>query len=114
LVVAGAGYHGPGEHVLVATIGDGRVDVVAVARRLGELGLLDVMVEGGPHLARSLFTAGLVDRVVIYYGAKLAGGSGRNGFAGSFATLTDALDMHTKSVDLLGDDIRVELLPRGT
>ena len=114
LVVAGAGYQGPGEHVLVATVGDGRVDVAAVARRLGELGLLDVMAEGGPHLARSLFTAGLVDRVVIYYGAKLAGGSGRNGFSGSFATLTDALDMHTRSVDLLGDDIRVELLPRGT
>lgn len=114
LVVAESGYQGPGEHVPIATDKDGRVDVAAMARRLGELGLLDVMVEGGPHLARSLFLVGLVDRVVIYYGAKLAGGSGRNAFAGSFVTLTDALDMRTMSVELLGDDIRVELLPRGT
>ncbi len=114
LVVSGPGYTGPGEHVAVATNTDGQVDVTDMARRLGDLGLLDVMVEGGPHLARSLFAAGIVDRIVIYYGAKLAGGTGKSAFAGSFATLTDARDLQIKSVDVLGDDIRVEYLPKGS
>lgn len=114
LVVAGSGYTGPGEHVAVATDTDGRVDVTDMARRLGDLGLLDVMVEGGPHLARSLFEAGIVDRIVIYYGAKLAGGTGKAAFAGDFATLADARDLQIKSVDVLGDDIRVEYLPKGS
>ncbi len=114
LVVAGPGYKGPGEHVAVATEPDGRVDVTDMARCLGELGLLDVMVEGGPHLARSLFEAGIVDRIVIYYGAKLAGGAGKSAFAGDFSTLADARDLQIKSVDVLGDDIRVEYLPKGS
>ncbi len=113
LVVAGPGYTGPGEHVCVVSDQDGRVDVLDMARRLGDLGLLDVMVEGGPHLARSLFEAAIVDRIVIYYGAKLAGGTGKSAFAGDFATLADAMDLQIKSVDVLGDDIRVEYLPKG-
>ncbi len=114
LVVAGPDYRGPGELVQVATDTDGRVDVLDMARVLGARGILDVMVEGGPHLARSLFDAGIVDRVVIYYGAKLGGGAGKGAFAGEFGTLTDAIDMRITSTDVLGDDIRVELLPRGT
>lgn len=113
LVLAGSGYTGPGEHVSLATDVDGRMNVTDMARRLGDLGLLDVMVEGGPHLARSLFEAGIVDRIVIYYGAKLAGGTGKTAFAGDFATLADAMQLQVKSVDVLGDDIRVEYLPKG-
>ena len=113
LVVAGPGYTGPGEHVVVATDPNGRVDVRDMARLVGDLGLLDVMVEGGPHLARSLFEAGIIDRIVIYYGAKLAGGTGRSAFAGSFATLAEARDLQISSVEVLGDDIRVEYLPKG-
>lgn len=114
LIVAGSDYAGPGERVIVATDIDGRVDVTDMARRLGDLGLLDVMVEGGPHLARSLMEAGIIDRFVIYYGAKLAGGTGKTAFAGDFATLTDARELHIKSVDVLGDDIRVEYLSKGS
>lgn len=114
LVVAGRDYRGPGEHVVVATNSGGRVDVLDMARALGARGLLDVMVEGGPHLARSLFEARIVDRLVIYYGAKLGGGAGRGAFAGDFATLTDAIDLQITSTDVLGDDMRVELLPKGS
>lgn len=114
LIVAGSDYAGPGERVIVATDIDGRVDVTDMARRLGDLGLLDVMVEGGPHLARSLMEAGIIDRFVIYYGAKLAGGTGKAAFAGDFATLADARELDIKSVDVLGDDIRVEYLSKGS
>ncbi len=87
--------------------GSGGVDLDGVVKDLGARGILDVLVEGGPTLAGALLAANLVDRLVIYLGAKLAGGVGRPIVNGAFTTLTNARDVTLVDLDRLGDDVKL-------
>lgn len=51
------------EHVLV--LGEDHVDLTALAPRLVERGLHDLLCEGGPRLARDLLAAGVVDELCV-------------------------------------------------
>ena len=61
----------------VRTTRDGRVDLAAAWKRLGSLGVNDVLVEGGGELAAALLRAGLVDRAHFLLAPLLIGGDGR-------------------------------------
>lgn len=84
------------------------VDLTSALQALGERGVIDVLVEGGPTLAASLLAAGLVDRLVLYLGGLLAGGTGRTVFSAPFPTLDDAREVHITAVTPLGNDIKIE------
>ena len=84
------------------------VDLEKALVMLGERGVLEVLVEGGPTLARSLLDARLVKRGVFYYGARLAGGSGVVAVGGAFNALADALDIQIVDARRVGSDVRVE------
>lgn len=88
--------------------GPGGVDLEKALVMLGERGILEVLVEGGPLLARSLLEAGLVQRGVFYYGSTLAGGQGLSPFGGGFETLSDATPVQVVDVRQVGGDVRVE------
>jgi diaminohydroxyphosphoribosylaminopyrimidine deaminase / 5-amino-6-(5-phosphoribosylamino)uracil reductase len=96
----------PGE-VVVAPGPDG-VDLEAGLEALGARGILDLLVEGGPILAGALWRAGLVDRGVFYFAARLGGGAGLPALAGRFATLAAARDVEIVSAGRVGPDLRVE------
>lgn len=87
-------------------------DLPAVVKDLGARMVVDVLVEGGATLARSLLVAGLVDRIVLYLAGRLAGGVGRPLFDGSFATLTDVTEVTIDEVLPVGNDIRITGTPR--
>lgn len=104
---------GPYETKVVAAA-DGRVDMRAgLAWLADEAGYLDVLAEGGAGLAASLLDAGLATRIVLYYGAVVAGGLGMGAFAGTFATLADAHGVEITAVERIGEDVKVECTPRG-
>ncbi len=84
------------------------VDLPAVFKDLGARMVVDALVEGGPRLAGSLVTAGLIDRVVLYFAGKLAGGVGRPMFDRVFATLGDAGELAIDEVTRLGGDLRID------
>jgi diaminohydroxyphosphoribosylaminopyrimidine deaminase/5-amino-6-(5-phosphoribosylamino)uracil reductase len=86
------------------------VDLAAGLMALGERGLLDVLVEGGPTLAGSLLRAGLMDRGVFYLGARLGGGVGVPALGGVFAGLGEARPVQIVSAARLGPDVRVEFI----
>ena len=96
----------PGEVVPVP--GPDGVDLAAGLAALGERGLLDVLVEGGPTLAGALLRAGLVDRGVFYLGARLGGGQGKPALVGTFATLSHGRQVRIESTAALGPDVRIE------
>ena len=75
------------------------------------LDILQVLVEGGAHVAGAFHRAGLVDRYVLYLAPALFGGDdARPMFAGAgAATMADVWRGRIVSVDHLGDDLRVEL-----
>ena len=52
---------------------DGRVDLKALLRELGALGIGSVMVEGGATLITSFFRTGLVDRLAVCVAPKILG-----------------------------------------
>jgi diaminohydroxyphosphoribosylaminopyrimidine deaminase/5-amino-6-(5-phosphoribosylamino)uracil reductase len=84
------------------------VDLDAVIKDLGSRGILDLLVEGGPTLAAQLVAGGLVDRLVVYLAAKLAGGRGTPMIAGVFSTLAAAHPIEIVDVAMLGGDLRVD------
>jgi diaminohydroxyphosphoribosylaminopyrimidine deaminase/5-amino-6-(5-phosphoribosylamino)uracil reductase len=113
LVVATSPGTQPGDELIVDSGPDGRPDLRDMARSLGGIGLVDVMVEGGPRLAAGLWKADLVDRGVWYVGAKVAGGLGRNAFSAEFRTLSKARRVEIVDVRKVGNDLRVEFVMEG-
>lgn len=75
---------------------------------LAERGILSVLVEGGAGIAAALWNADLIDRGVQYFGAKVAGGTGRGAFDRVFPTLAAAVAVEITSVATLGGDLRVD------
>jgi len=67
----------------------GRPDIHAILRRLGELEITSVMIEGGATINGTALTAGVVDKLFLYYAPKILG-------AGSvpFASGADFRHMH--------------------
>jgi diaminohydroxyphosphoribosylaminopyrimidine deaminase / 5-amino-6-(5-phosphoribosylamino)uracil reductase len=94
----------------------GRVDLGDLAFALGERGVLELLVEGGPRLQASLWAAGLADRLIWYLAPLAIGGDKAPGLLGGdgAATLADARRLRLASVDRLGDDLRLLAYPRPT
>ena len=86
-------------------------DLGDVLDDLGSRGVLQLLVEGGAHVAHQLHRAGLVDRYVLYLAPALFGGDdARPVFAGPGApTVGDVWRGRLVSVERLGEDLRVEV-----
>lgn len=93
--------------VVVAESGE-RVDLEKALLALGNRGVVDLLVEGGPILADGLLEGHLVDRCVFYLGAKLAAGVGRSPFNGIFETVSDAIEVQIHDMRPVGPDVRLE------
>ena len=97
--------------VIVAPGIDG-VDLNTVLKHLGAMSIIDVLVEGGPALSGSRRRGGLVDRLVVYVGAKLGRGTGVPAVRGAFSTIDAALEVDITAVTQLGPDLRIEATPK--
>jgi diaminohydroxyphosphoribosylaminopyrimidine deaminase/5-amino-6-(5-phosphoribosylamino)uracil reductase len=102
-----------GAEVLVLPGAPEGVDLDNLVRALGERGVLELLVEGGPRLQASLWAAGLADRLVWYLAPLAIGGDKAPGLlAGDgAATLAAARRLRLASVDPVGDDLRVVAYP---
>ncbi len=97
------------EVLVVETDGEG-VGLTALMSDLGKRDVQGVLLEGGPTLAWSAVEERLVDTIVLYLSPKLLGGrdaptvlEGRG-----FAPIGQALPMRIRSVERVGEDLRVE------
>lgn len=102
----------PGARVRPAVELSGSLD--GVLDELGRRGVLQLLVEGGAHVAGDFHRAGLVDRYVIYLAPALFGGDdARPVLAGpAAATIDDLWRGRIESVERLGGDLRVDLVAR--
>jgi len=71
---------------------------------LGRHGVLQAMVEGGPTLVDALFTAGLVDRFVVYLAPRVLGGEG-------IPAVSVPATLRTIGARPVGNDVRLDYLP---
>jgi diaminohydroxyphosphoribosylaminopyrimidine deaminase/5-amino-6-(5-phosphoribosylamino)uracil reductase len=80
---------------------------------LGADGVIQLLVEGGPRVARSFHEQGLIDRYVFHVAPALSGGSDAPSvFAGAAAaTMNDMWRGRIESIARLGDDLEVVVSP---
>jgi len=89
---------------------DRRPDLHAVLRRLGQLEITSVMIEGGSTLNGAALASGVVDKVFLYYAAKILAGTGSMPFAAGagFHQLHEALQVKHLHLHRFGEDFAVE------
>ena len=105
-----AAWEGRGAEVLVLDPdADGGVPLGGLMAALGKREVQTVLVEGGSALAWSAVQGGVVDRLVLYLAPKLVGGTAAPGVlgGGGVATIADAFSMSIRSVERIGDDMKV-------
>ncbi len=88
----------------------GRVDMGAVLRRLGELEITSLMIEGGSTINCSALASGLVDKVFLYYAPHIVGDANAVPFAsaGSLGAKLAMLPVRDSRLYRFGDDIAIE------
>jgi diaminohydroxyphosphoribosylaminopyrimidine deaminase/5-amino-6-(5-phosphoribosylamino)uracil reductase len=99
-----------GARVLVVGSRNGMVDLKALMRRLGAMGVTSVLLEGGAEVNASALRAGIVAKAVIMLAPKLLGGRDAVGSIGgrSPKRLIDAAVLRDVVVRRAGDDVIVE------
>lgn len=91
-------------------LGDGRPDLVQIAKRLGEWEITSLMIEGGALLNWMALATGIVDKIFLYYAPKILAGTGSVPFAGGpgFKKVAEAALVKDISIHRFGEDFAVE------
>jgi diaminohydroxyphosphoribosylaminopyrimidine deaminase/5-amino-6-(5-phosphoribosylamino)uracil reductase len=85
---------------------EGKIDLEELLLDLGRRGILHVLIEGGPNVLGQFLEKNLVDRVVLYVGACLIGGSGIGWPSVTLATtIKDAKFWKLNECKVLGNDV---------
>jgi diaminohydroxyphosphoribosylaminopyrimidine deaminase / 5-amino-6-(5-phosphoribosylamino)uracil reductase len=93
-----------------ASAADGRPDLPAILRRLGELEITSLMIEAGASVNGAALTASVVDKVFLYYAPKILAGTGSVPFAAGtgFQRLNEAAQVKRVRLHRFGEDFAVE------
>lgn len=102
---------GTGAQVIEVPAGGGGLNLVDVLNRLGKMGLLHVLCEGGGKLAAALVRCRLVDRLVMYYGPMILGEQAVPSFRLPGMELEKAPRLRLENCARAGDGWRVEMRP---
>ncbi len=89
---------------------DGRPNMIAVVRRLGELELTSLLIEGGALVNWAALAANIVDKVFLYYAPKILAGTGSVPFAGGagYRHMKEAAYVRSFRLHRFGEDFAVE------
>ena len=89
---------------------DGRADIPAILRRLGEMEITSLMIEGGATVNWTALASGVVDKVFLYYAPKILAGTGSIPFAAGvgFRRMSEAAQVKSVHLHRFGEDFAVE------
>jgi diaminohydroxyphosphoribosylaminopyrimidine deaminase/5-amino-6-(5-phosphoribosylamino)uracil reductase len=89
---------------------DGRPPLPAILRRLGELEITSVMIEGGATVNWTALAANVVDKVFLYFAPKILAGTGSIPFAAGagFHHMSQAAQVKRVHLHQFGEDFAVE------
>ncbi len=98
------------EQVATDPSSGGRLDIHAVLRRLGQLEITSVMIEGGATLNGIALAAGAVDRVFFYYAPRIMADDNAIAFAPGSALqgMSRTLPVSRIQLHRFGEDVAVE------
>jgi diaminohydroxyphosphoribosylaminopyrimidine deaminase / 5-amino-6-(5-phosphoribosylamino)uracil reductase len=97
-------------HQLPPADSDGRPDISAVVRLLGQMEITSLMIEGGATVNAAALADGVVDKVFLYYAPRILGGTTSVPFAGGvgFASISDAPYVKSARLHRFGEDFAIE------
>jgi diaminohydroxyphosphoribosylaminopyrimidine deaminase/5-amino-6-(5-phosphoribosylamino)uracil reductase len=89
---------------------EGRPDLPAILKRLGELEIISLMIEGGATVNWTALAANVVDKVFLYYAPKILAGTGSIPFAAGagFRHMNQAAQVKHIHLHRFGEDFAVE------
>ena len=98
------------EQVALGPANDGRPDLQRIAKRLGEMEITSLLIEGGALVNWAALASGVVDKVFLYYAPKILAGMGSVPFAGGlgFRRLSEAASVKNITLHRFGEDFAVE------
>jgi diaminohydroxyphosphoribosylaminopyrimidine deaminase/5-amino-6-(5-phosphoribosylamino)uracil reductase len=82
-----------------------RVDLKEAMKTLGRMEIGSILLEGGGELNGAMLQAGLVDKIMLFYSAKIIGADGVPAFGfGGIRQMSDALSLSQIAIERYGDD----------
>ena len=105
-----------GCEVLLVPEADGHLDLRALMKTLGAMGIDSVLLEGGAALNFSALQSGIVQKVQAYIAPKLFGGASAKSPVGGagIAEVAQCVRLKNPSIQWVGDDILIESEVDGT
>lgn len=99
-----------GVQILIFDSKEGRVDLNAFLTRLGEMGMMSLLVEGGSRVNGAFLDEGLIDKVLLFLSPKLIGDREAPGIFGGMGKkdLDEAIVLKEMEARRMGEDILIE------
>jgi diaminohydroxyphosphoribosylaminopyrimidine deaminase/5-amino-6-(5-phosphoribosylamino)uracil reductase len=99
-----------GVRVLIIDSKEGKVDLRSCLRKLGEIGMVNLLLEGGSQVNGSFLDEGLIDKFLLFLSPKLIGDPQAPGIFGGrgVSTLKEAVVLKEINTKGIGEDIFVE------
>lgn len=96
--------------VIIIEEKNGQVDLSELIKKLGELGIDSILLEGGSTLNYSALEENIVDKVMVYIAPKIIGGESSKTSVGGIgiAKLNDAFKLKDITTNIVDEDILVE------
>ncbi len=96
--------------LLICDGAEGRTDLPQAMKKLGQMGIDSILLEGGGSLMFSAIQAGIVDKVCCYTAPKIIGGaSAKTPVEGmGFNSMKEVLALNTMTVRTCGTDVVIE------
>ncbi|XEC97662.1 bifunctional diaminohydroxyphosphoribosylaminopyrimidine deaminase/5-amino-6-(5-phosphoribosylamino)uracil reductase RibD [Paenibacillus tarimensis] len=90
-----------------------QVDLRQAMKRIGEMEIGSVLLEGGGRLNGAMLEARLIDKMVLFFAPKIIGGMGAptNFQFGGWDRMSDAVQLRDVKVDTIGEDICITGYP---
>lgn len=89
---------------------EGKVDIEKLIRKLGNMGIDSVLLEGGSNLNFSAVKSGVVDKVICFIAPKIVGGEkAKTPVEGEgISNINDAIKLYKVKAQNIGEDILIE------
>ncbi len=102
--------HQKGAETIVCPERNSRVDLSFLIKKLGEMGIDSILIEGGSALNFSAIEEGIIDKVYSFISPKIVGGETAKSPVGGigFEILNQAVNLRIESITKFDDDIMVE------
>jgi len=99
-----------GVQILILDSKEGRVDLKSCLSKLGEIGMMSLLVEGGSQVNGSFLDKGLIDKLLLFFSPRLIGDQQAPGIFGGRGVfnLQEAVAVKEIKTKRIGEDIFLE------